>query len=210
MELEPGMARMELRQLRYFVSLAEELPFGGTAAREHMVQSALSQQRQRLERELGVLLLDRTTDQVELTPAGSAFLIEARQILGQVDRAAQATQRATSSAPGLRGDVVHASFDSMPQILRKVQQNPKPDFQQVEAGVPEQFRQLAGGRLDIGIGQAPLAPPKVTAELLRLDPLGVLVPESRRLAASQEVPVAKLAAQLAPSRGSCRGDVGTP
>ena len=213
MELEPGMARMELRQLRYFVSLAEELPFGGTAAREHMVQSALSQQRQRLERELGVLLLDRTTDHVELTPAGSAFLIEARQILGQVDRAAQATQRATSSAPGLRGDVVHASYDSMPQILRKVQQNPKPDFHQVEAGVPEQFRQLAGGRLDVGIGQAPLAPlapPKVTAELLRLDPLGVLVPESRRLAASQEVPVAKLAAQLAPSRGSCRGDVGTP
>jgi DNA-binding transcriptional LysR family regulator len=210
MELEPGMARMELRQLRYFVSLAEELPFGGTAAREHMVQSASSQQRQRLERELGVLLLDRTTDHVELTPAGSAFLIEARQILGQVDRAAQAAQRAASSAPGLRGDVVYASYDSTPQILRKVQQNPKLDFHQVEAGVPEQFRQLAGGRLDVGIGQAPLAPPKVTAELLRLDPLGVLVPESRRLAASQEVPVAKLAAQLAPSRGSCRGGVGTP
>jgi DNA-binding transcriptional LysR family regulator len=210
MELEPGMARMELRQLRYFVGLAEELPFGGTAAREHMVQSASSQQRQRLERELGVLLLDRTTDHVELTPAGSAFLIEARQILGQVDRAAQAAQRAASSAPGLRGDVVHASYDSTPQILRKVQQNPKLDFHQVEAGVPEQFRQLAGGRLDVGIGQAPLAPPKVTAELLRLDPLGVLVPESRRLAASQEVPVAKLAAQLAPSRGSCRGGVGTP
>jgi DNA-binding transcriptional LysR family regulator len=100
---------------------------------------------------------------------------------------------------------VHASYDSMPQILRKAQQNRGLDFHQVEAGVPEQFRQLAGGRLDVGIGQASLAPPKVTAVLFRLDPLGLLVPESHRLAASQEVPVAKLATQLAPSRGSCRG-----
>jgi DNA-binding transcriptional LysR family regulator len=181
MELEPGMARMELRQLRYFVTLAEELHFGRAAAREHMVQSALSQHLQRLERELGVLLLDRTTHHVELTPAGSAFLIEARQILAQVDRAALAAHRAASSAPGLRVGVVDASYDSMPQILREVHQNPEPDFHQVEAGVPEQFR---------------------------LDPLGVLVPEGHRLAASHEVPVAKLAAQLAPSRGSCAGVVG--
>src|SRR3954464_13449851 len=88
---------MELRQLRYFVTLAEELHFGRAAAREHIVQSALSQQLQRLERELGVLLLDRTTRHVELTPAGSAFLIEARQILAHVDRAALAAHRAASS-----------------------------------------------------------------------------------------------------------------
>jgi DNA-binding transcriptional LysR family regulator len=206
MELEPGMARMELRQLRYFVTLAGELHFGRTAAREYMVQSALSQQPQRLEGELGVLLLDRTTHYVELTPAGSAFLIEACQILAQVDRAALAAQRAASSAPGLRVGVVDAGYDSMPQILRKVQQNPELDFHQVEAGVPEQFWQLAGGRLDVGIGRASLAPPEVTAELFRLDPLGVLVPEGHRWTASQEVPVAKLAAQLAP----CRGGVGAP
>ena len=122
MELEPGMARMELRQLRYFVALAEDLHFGRAAAREHMVQSALSQQPQRLERELGVLLPDPTTDHVELTPARSAFLIEARQILAQVDRTALAAQCAASWAPGLRVGVVHASYDSMPQILRQVQQ----------------------------------------------------------------------------------------
>ena len=87
-------------------------------------------------------------------------------------------------------------------------QYPELDFHQVKAGVPEKFRQLAGGRLDVGVGQVSLAPPKVTAQLFRLDPLGVLVPEGHRLAASQEVPVAKLAAQLAPNRGSCRGGVG--
>ena len=58
---------MELRQLRYFVTLAEVLHFGRAAAREHIVQSALSQQFQRLERELGVLLLERTTHHVQLS-----------------------------------------------------------------------------------------------------------------------------------------------
>jgi Bacterial regulatory helix-turn-helix protein, lysR family len=77
---------MELRQLRYFVTLAEELHFGRAAAREHIVQSGLSQQLQRLERHLGVRLLERTTHHVQLTPAGSAFLVEARQILTHLDR----------------------------------------------------------------------------------------------------------------------------
>ena len=72
---------MELRQLRYFVTLSEELHFGRAAAREHIVQSALSQQVQRLERELGVSLFERSTHHVGLTVAGAAFLIEARQIL---------------------------------------------------------------------------------------------------------------------------------
>jgi DNA-binding transcriptional LysR family regulator len=187
---------MELRQLRYFVTLAEELHFGRAAAREHIVQSALSQQLQRLERELGVLLLDRTTHHVELTAAGSAFLIEARRILAQVDRAAAAAQRAASAAPSLRVGVVDASYDSMPQILRQVQERyPELEVHQVEAGVPEQFRLLEDGRLDVGIGRASLAPPKVASKLLRLDPLGVLIPEGHALAALSGVPVARLAAE---------------
>jgi DNA-binding transcriptional LysR family regulator len=88
---------MEHRQLRYFVTPVEELHFSRAAAREHIVQSPLSQQLQRLERKLGILLLDRTTHHVQLTPAGSALL--------------------------------------------------------VEAGAPEQVRQLASGRLNVGIGE---------------------------------------------------------
>jgi DNA-binding transcriptional LysR family regulator len=191
-----GAARMELRQLRYFVTLTEELHFGRAAAREHIVQSALSQQLQRLERELGVPLLDRTTHHVELTAAGSTFLLEARQILTGVERAALAAQRAASSAPTLRVGIVDASYDSMPQILWGVQERyPDLEIHEVEAGVPEQLRMLMDGRLDVGLGQASLAPLEVAAELFRLDPLGVLVPKGQRLATLPRVPVASLAAE---------------
>jgi DNA-binding transcriptional LysR family regulator len=185
---------MELRQLRYFVTLAEELHFGRAAARQHVVQSALSQQLQRLERELGVPLLERTTHHVQLTAAGRVFLIEARRILTHLDRAAVAAQRAARSAPTLRVGVVDACYDSMPQILRQVQaQFPDLEIHQVEAGVPQQFTLLIDGRLDVGLGRASLAPPEVASELVRLDPLGVLVSACHRFAALPGVPVATLA-----------------
>jgi Bacterial regulatory helix-turn-helix protein, lysR family len=93
---------MEPRQLRYFVTLAGELHFGRAAEREHIVQSALSQQLQRLERELGVRLLDRSTHHVALTAAGAMFLAEAQQILAHADRAAglPGTRRARSPRCG--------------------------------------------------------------------------------------------------------------
>jgi DNA-binding transcriptional LysR family regulator len=187
---------MELRQLRYFVTLAEELHFGRAAAREQIVQSALSQQLQRLEREVGVQLLERTTHHVRMTSAGDELLREARAILAHVDRAAVAARRAAGAAATLRVGVVDASYDSMPQILRDVRDRyPDLEIHQVEVGVPQQFQLLVDGRLDVGLGRASLAPPEVAAELFRLDPLGVLVPDSHRLAALPAVPVAALAAE---------------
>jgi DNA-binding transcriptional LysR family regulator len=187
---------MELRQLRYFVTLTEELHFGRAAAREHIVQSALSQQLQRLERELGVPLLHRTTHHMRLTPAGSALLTEARQILAHVDRATVAARRAASSTPILRVGIVDASYDSMPQILRQVwRRYPALEIHQVETGVPDQLRRLVDGRLDVGLGRAALAPAQVASELLRLDRLGVLVHDGHRLAEMSAVPVASLAAE---------------
>ena len=166
---------MELRQLRYFVTLAEELHFGRAAAREHIVQSALSQQVQRLERELGVRLLERSTHQVSLTVAGAVFLVEARQILAHVDRATAIARSATDASSALRVGIIDASYDSMPQILHEVQARyPDLVIHQVEASVPEQYQQLADGRLDVGIGRATLAPPQVASLLFRQDPLGVL------------------------------------
>lgn len=187
---------VELRQLRYFVALAEELHFGRAAAREHIGQSSLSQQLQRLERELDVVLLERTTHHVRLSPAGAVLLIDARQILAHVDRAATAAQRASATEPSLRVGIVDASYDSMPLILHEVQQRyPELEIHQVEAGVPDQFERLLDGRLDVGIGRATLAPTAVATELFRLDPLGVLVAESHRFAALPIVPVGGLAAE---------------
>jgi DNA-binding transcriptional LysR family regulator len=189
-----GVAGVELRQLRYFVTLAEELHFGRAAAREHIVQSALSQQVQRLERELGVRLLERSTHHVSLTAAGAVFLVEARQILAHVDRAAGIARSADGLSPALRVGIIDASYDSMPQILHEVQARyPGLVIHQVEAGVPEQYQQLIDGRLDVGIGRAALAPPEVASLLFRHDPLGVLVPTGHRFAALEDVPVAILA-----------------
>jgi DNA-binding transcriptional LysR family regulator len=187
---------MEFQQLHYFVTLAEELHFGRAAAREHIVQSALSQRLQRLERELGVILLERTTHHVRLSAAGAAFLIDARQILAHVERAAVSAQRAARSTPNLRVGIVDAGYDSMPLILHEVQQQHADlEIHQVEIGVPEQFQRLVDGRLDVGLGRASLAPSTVASELFRLDPLGVLVAETHPFATQSAVPVATLAAE---------------
>ena len=185
---------MELRQLRYFVTLAEELHFGRAAEREHIVQSALSQQVQRLERELGARLLERSTHHVALTAAGAAFLIEARQILAHAARAAEAARSAAGAAAPLRVGIIDSSYDSMPQILHEVQARyPGLVIHQVEASAPEQYRRLADGRLDVGVGRAAGAPPQVASLLFRHDPLGVLVPTGHPFAALEGVPVAVLA-----------------
>ena len=185
---------MELRQLRYFVTLAEELHFGRAAEREHIVQSALSQQVQRLERELGVRLLERSTHHVALTAAGVVFLVEARQILAHVDRAAQAARSAVAAAAPLRVGIIDSSYDSMPQILHEVQARyPGLVIHQVEASVPEQYQLLIDGRLNVGVGRAALAPPQVASLLFRQDPLGVLVPDGHRFAELEGVSVAVLA-----------------
>jgi DNA-binding transcriptional LysR family regulator len=187
-------AGVELRQLRYFVTLAEELHFGRAAEREHIVQSALSQQVQRLERELGVRLLERSTHHVSVTAAGAVFLVEARQILAHVDRAAGVARSAVGAAETLRVGIIDSSYDSMPQILHEVQARyPGLVIHQVEASVPEQYQLLTDGRLDVGIGRAALAPPQIASLLFRQDPLGVLVPTGHRFAELEAVPVAVLA-----------------
>ena len=187
-------ASMELRQLRYFVTLAEELHFGRAAEREHIVQSALSQQVQRLERELGIRLLERSTHHVALTAAGVVFLVEARQILAHVDRAAQAARSAAGATAPLRVGIVDSSYDSMPQILHEVQARyPDLVINQIEASVPEQYQRLMDGRLDVGVGRAALAPGQIASLLFREDPLGVLVPTDHPFASLDGVSVAELA-----------------
>jgi DNA-binding transcriptional LysR family regulator len=185
---------VELRQLRYFVTLAEELHFGRAAAREHIVQSALSQQIQRLERELRVRLVDRSTHHVQLTTAGDTLLVEARQVLGRVEHTVAAVRAAPAADTTIRVAVGDASCDAMIQVLAAVRDHhPRlVDIHQIEASVPDQYELLAAGRLDIGIGRAAYAPEGVASELIRHDRFGVLVGHEHRLAQRDNVAVAEL------------------
>ena len=121
-------------------------------------------------------------------------MVEVRQILAHVDRAAGVARSAAGASATLRVGIIDSSYDSMPQILHEVQARyPGLVIHQVEAGVPGQYQLLIDGRLDVGIGRAALAPPQVSSLLFRQDPLGVLVPAGHRFAGLDGVPVAVLA-----------------
>jgi DNA-binding transcriptional LysR family regulator len=153
------------------VSLTEELHFGRAAAREYIVQSALSQQVQRLERELGIRLLEHSTHRVSLTAAGAVFLAEARQILAHVDRAAAVARTAVSASATLRVGIIDSSYDSMPHILHEVQaHDPGWSSTKSRPAWPGQYQQLADGRLDVGVGRGAHAPPQIASDLFGRDP----------------------------------------
>jgi DNA-binding transcriptional LysR family regulator len=144
---------MELRHLRYFVAVAEELHFGRAGQRLHLAQPALSQQIKQLEQELGVLLLFRTKRSVALTEPGRAFLTEARRTLESADQAVRAARRASRGEIGtLRvGYVDLATWLGFPAILRQFRQRfPSVDVTLVELHREPQREALVRGDLDVG------------------------------------------------------------
>jgi DNA-binding transcriptional LysR family regulator len=112
---------MELRHLRYFIAVAEELHFARAASRLHIVQPALSKQIQQLEQELGFPLFYRTKQRVELLDAGQILLDEARRILRQAENAVESARRIHTGQSGrLRiGFSASATLEVLPKILRK-------------------------------------------------------------------------------------------
>jgi DNA-binding transcriptional LysR family regulator len=164
---------VDLRHLRYFLCVAEEMHFGRAAQRLGISQPPLSQQIRALEDELGVRLFDRTSRRVNLTEAGRLFEPEARQTLAQAGRAAQAARRAhrgeigylrlgfTASAPFVRpvAEALHQFRQSHPDVELVLK----------ELGRDEQIALVERGKLDIGIirgFEAPALPVGMTFECL--------------------------------------------
>jgi len=151
---------VELRHLRYFVAVAEELHFHRAAARLHISQPPLSQQIRALERELGVSLLERNRRRVELTPAGASFLESARAILDSVDRAASTARRVANGELGSLsiGFVGSAMLSpKLPAILRDFRTRyPDVELHLRELPTAEQLEALVARRIDLGVIRGPV------------------------------------------------------
>lgn len=187
---------MELRHLRYFRAVAEELHFGRAAHRLHIAQPPLSQQIRQLEREIGADLFVRTTRSVELTPAGRAFLPRVVGILDEVDRAAAQTRRIGDGVEGqlVIGCVGSATYSLLPRLVRVLGEVlPGVDVSvRGEMLAPAQLSALKAGEIDLALLRPPVADPDITTETLRRDRLLIALPADHVLAGRDVVPVGEL------------------
>jgi DNA-binding transcriptional LysR family regulator len=191
---------MELRHIRYFVALAEELHFGRAAARLGISQPPLSQQIKILEETLSARLFNRTNRRVELTQTGLLFLAEARAILDRADRALSVATRAER---GELGELRIAMFPSAPLLARVGDailtfRRSYPDVQLIlnEVESHQQTQGLLEGREQIAIIRSPIAPvlPSTmqATELLR-EPFLVIMRIDHPLAKRRRIAIRELA-----------------
>lgn len=184
------MDAMELRQLRYFVAVADELHFGRAAARLHMTQPPLTVAVRKLEEELRVELFERTTRSVALTPAGRMFRQRAAAVLADLDDAvADLEDVAAGRAGKLRiGFVSSASYSVLPRGLQAFQKlRPRIQLEPRSLTSAEQITLLLEGELDVGILRDPLAVPGLRATLLESEDLVAVLPASDPLVAATTV-----------------------
>jgi DNA-binding transcriptional LysR family regulator len=178
---------MELRHLRYFVAVAEELHFGRAAERLNIAQPPLSRQIRDLERELGTPLFERGPRGAELTPAGRAFLPEARLTLAQAERAQRTAQRAAQGETGrLRVGFVDAATNSgiLPDVLGFFRMHlPSIGLSLFEMDPTQQAEALRDGRIDLGILQSPPADAErwLRVESVHAEPLVAAFPRGHKL-----------------------------
>ncbi len=182
---------MELRHLRYFITVAEEAHITRAAARLGIQQPPLSQQIRALERELDAQLFRRKPRGVELTDAGRALLVEARIILAQVDHAAATTRR---TARGEQGRIVvgftsSAPFVSfVPRVIRSFREShPLVSLILEEAGTADMVEDLRNERVDAAFIRSPVADPAgIVVQPLLEEEMLVALPEGHRLASASE------------------------
>ncbi len=190
---------MELRHLRYFVTLAEELHFGRAAERLHIAQPPLSQQIRQLERELGFELFHRTKRSVQLTEAGQVFLSEVQQILKQLQQAIQAGRQTSRGEIGqlVVGFVSSAAYNILPTLLRTFRSSvPGVRLELHELTTDQQLEWLREGRMDVGFLRPPIEENTFSWETIFQEPLMVALPETHLLANQSDVCLRSLADEL--------------
>jgi DNA-binding transcriptional LysR family regulator len=187
---------IDLRHLRYFVAVAEELHFGRAAARLGISQPPLSQQIQHLERTMGVVLLERTNRRVRLTPAGAVLLERARRLLGAMEEAVEATRGAARGEVGTLSVAFAASvmFLALPRIIREFRvRYPGVHLELRELPTGTQIEALLAGELDVGFLRQPADNPLLHLEPVMRDPLLIALNAQHPLARRARVPLAALA-----------------
>lgn len=187
---------MEIRQLRLFIAVAEELHFGRAADRLHMAQPPLSQQIRLLEKELGVSLFARTTRSVELTSAGEALLAHARVVLDAIQDAEMA---AKASGSGMYGRVRigfagAATRHLLPQLAREVKSR-YPNIELVLRGnlyANAAQEAIARGEIDLGFVRLPFNLPGLSYRAIEDETLVCVLPAGHELATRGHIKIADL------------------
>lgn len=178
---------MDLRQLRYFVAVAEERNITRAAERLNMAQPPLSRQIKQFEEEIGTDLFDRSARPLELTKVGRLVLEQALQVLGRmsemrsmVDRAIAADRRRLSI-----GFVASTIYARLPPIIRELRaSDPQLDLGLLELVSIDQVVALKDGRIDVGFGRIRFEDESVRRIVLRREPLVAAIPTAHRLASS--------------------------
>ena len=185
---------IDLRLLRYFVAVAEELHFTRAADRLYLSQPALSNQIRRLEHELDVALFDRSTRAVRLTEAGEAFLPRAREALAAVSLGVTEALAAAGQADGLRLDILESALETPRAVLGQLRAlYPALPVRTSTVGTPGQQRQILAGDLDVGLAGVGDLPAAIDQRVVRREPVGVALRADHPLAGLARVPVRALA-----------------
>ncbi|WJV55866.1 LysR family transcriptional regulator [Prodigiosinella aquatilis] len=179
---------IELRHLRYFIAVAEELHFGRAAEKLRISQPPLSQQIQLLEAQIGARLLERNNRTVRLTPAGTQFLKEAWAIINQVN---QAAERAARIQRGEIGEL-NIGFTSSAPFIKAVSQSllhfrqsyPEVHIQMQETNTKQQIEPLLSGKLDLGVMRNNPLPDALRHQLLLHEAMVAVVHEEHPLAST--------------------------
>jgi DNA-binding transcriptional LysR family regulator len=173
-----------LARLSCFIAVAEELHFGRAAERLHMTQPPLSRQIQQLEAELGVQLIDRTTRSVTLTPAGVAFLPDARRILQLAESAALTVKRVPAGDLGtvVVGFTAASAHAVLPRLLERTRAKlPDVKLELREMVSAAQIEGLMTGEIDLGMARPPLKRPGIVSRPLLHEQLVVALPAEHPL-----------------------------